>query len=234
MFADDTNRFKSVCVCAELRQRPNSATLPSTDFLLMWSGSRTLLNLTDKKKNKRKCFASRRAAMHSQGICPAALLAGPRQIWFCSSLPFSPAVSRCNKSREKTPLGSVNTVLWQGREKKKPHVSTWFSKERMTGYWEVLNALSAMASITSCRGTETRRTLSFSCHRRYEQQTQMSETKLAAVQPGSNAEVCPQRDFQPRATKRRQRDEVQSPLDSAETLKTFPERSHLGTDSKPK
>lgn len=29
--------------------------------------------------------------------------------------------------------------------------STWFSKERMTGYGEVLKALSAMASITSCR-----------------------------------------------------------------------------------
>lgn len=32
----------------------------------------------------------------------------------------------------------------------KPYVSTWFSNERMTGYWEVLKALSAMASITSC------------------------------------------------------------------------------------
>lgn len=28
--------------------------------------------------------------------------------------------------------------------------STWFSKDRMTGYGEVLKALSAMASITSC------------------------------------------------------------------------------------
>lgn len=28
--------------------------------------------------------------------------------------------------------------------------STWFSKERMTGYGDVLKALSAMASITSC------------------------------------------------------------------------------------
>lgn len=28
--------------------------------------------------------------------------------------------------------------------------STWFSKDRMTGYGEVLKALSAMASMTSC------------------------------------------------------------------------------------
>lgn len=39
------------------------------------------------------------------------------------------------------------------------------------------------------QGTKTRRTLLFSCHRRYEQQTQMSETKLVAVQRGGNAEV---------------------------------------------
>lgn len=31
----------------------------------------------------------------------------------------------------------------------KTHESTWFSKERVTGYGEVLKALSAMASITS-------------------------------------------------------------------------------------
>lgn len=31
------------------------------------------------------------------------------------------------------------------------HESTWFSKERITGYGDVLKALSAMASITSCQ-----------------------------------------------------------------------------------
>lgn len=39
------------------------------------------------------------------------------------------------------------------------------------------------------RGTKTRRTLSFSCRRRYEQQTRTSETKLAAAQRGSNTEA---------------------------------------------
>lgn len=34
--------------------------------------------------------------------------------------------------------------------------STWFSKERMTGYGDVLKALSAMASITSCSPGEKR------------------------------------------------------------------------------
>lgn len=34
--------------------------------------------------------------------------------------------------------------------------STWFSKERMTGYGDVLKALSAMASITSCGPGEKR------------------------------------------------------------------------------
>lgn len=34
--------------------------------------------------------------------------------------------------------------------KKGSYESTWFSNERMTGNFEVLNALSAMASITSC------------------------------------------------------------------------------------
>lgn len=39
------------------------------------------------------------------------------------------------------------------------------------------------------QGTETRRTLSFSRHRRYEQQTQTSETKLVAARRGSNTEA---------------------------------------------
>lgn len=39
-------------------------------------------------------------AQYSQGICPAALLTEPRQIWFCSSLPSSPAVSPCNKAEQ--------------------------------------------------------------------------------------------------------------------------------------
>ena len=43
----------------------------------------------------------------------------------------------------------------QTAEKPHSHIlttyeSTWFSKDRMTGYGEVLKALSAIASITSC------------------------------------------------------------------------------------
>lgn len=36
------------------------------------------------------------------------------------------------------------------RQRKVTHESTWFSKDRMRGYGEVLKALSAIASITSC------------------------------------------------------------------------------------
>lgn len=87
--------------------------------------------------------------MYSQGICPAAPLAGPHQIWFCSSLPFSPAVSPCIKQREQ-PEAIRQCQYSYMAGVGKTHVSTWFSNERMTGYWEVLKALSAMASITSC------------------------------------------------------------------------------------
>lgn len=43
------------------------------------------------------------------------------------------------------------------READVTHESTWFSKDRMRGYGEVLKALSAIASITSCRPAKKKR-----------------------------------------------------------------------------
>ena len=59
-------------------------------------------------------------------------------------------------------LHCVNNVTWREvMERLRSYESTWFSNERMMGYCEVLKALSAIASITSCRTSERDRAFLF-------------------------------------------------------------------------
>lgn len=90
---------------------------------------------------------------HSQGIFPGAPITGHHQIWFCSSWPSSPAVSPWKSFRLIPTIvhhNCIRTSVHVTTQKLRSYESTWFSKERMTGYCEVLKALSAIASITSC------------------------------------------------------------------------------------
>lgn len=107
--------------------------------------------------------------MYSQGICPAALLAGPRQIWFCSSLPFSPAVSLCNKAEETvaTPLFSVNTVIRRGGKTLRVNMVLKREDDRILGGLEstLSDGLNHIL-----QHIKIRRTLQLSSHRGCKQQ----------------------------------------------------------------
>lgn len=168
--------------------------------------------------------------MYSQGICPAALLAGPHQIWFCSSLPFSPAVSLCNKA-EKTveaPLHSVNTGIWQewknltcqhGSQRRgwQDTGRSWKHSQRWPQSHPAANQDKMPSTFVQLSQTLQAGSVRWSLWQCSEQQQQsMTPTRLS-----------------PTSNKGRQRDKVQNPLDSAETLKTFPDLSHLGTDTEP-
>lgn len=81
--------------------------------------------------------------------CCLALMEQETSVSFCIILLSS--INLLVSGYEQNCGGSVKSILTNSVVPTDvTYESTWFSKDRMTGYGEVLNALSAIASITSC------------------------------------------------------------------------------------